>query len=912
MNLRTFCILLLSAALARGAQLPINNGVLQSDLNVAEFSLFSGAYFNFGITPGPTGYGIRDNAGRMEFKHSAGTWTEFGTGEGGGGGVTLPSTSSILKGDGAGGAVAAVSGTDFLAPNGSGVNLTGVEKTANRAAASGYPSLDASTKIPIAQLPTGTSSSSVTIGNDTRLPATVTGIRKGAGAGSADTAATAGTDYLTPSGSGVDLTGVEKTANRAAVSGYASLDSSTKVPVAQLPTGVSGSTVAIGNDTRFPATVTGIRKGAGQGSTDTAAAAGTDYVAPTGSGTGLTGVAKTANNLSDLTDKMVARANIGSASFDGGTDANNTWASTGATSFTEAAALTANRTLALPAASNYNDGAIIRMNDGVTTGNFGRLIKPGGSDWLVANGSTLQAADWITAGYYKPFIGGGRGGKTSSAFFEKRSTPQTGWTVVDNARAILSISKTGDASARVLLDLTNVPTATDITGVSPQEDFVLGVVPETEPIDSNSFLRYIDGSGAQHIETLPQPLPDPTGHAIGEVVQIIDTDTYGTGVLPISGSPAYQVLTDANPVVWNCIANKELQNAFVEIAGNREIQINNASDGYRFNLLVKQGSGGSRLITKLPTGSRVSPQTAGLPVLSTTVGAVDWLQGSYAGPNGWVWNLTKDYVAPTPAACATPCTGDACGDSVGTNLVTQNASNRKYLAANFVADATSVCKVTIGFQNTLAPTYNQRLYIAPDAIRTSGANVSYGATQTAIHMNAAIGSSSDIGQKIVLPGTFGAGPYFVNTVVTTNPADTVLTVRAARGGPATAIAAANTATAQAADIYGVPGASATYINLTATPVTASMTGLSTSSVTDVTFSDVGATGLTIGENYWLVVIAQATFNGSTGGNWTTTDYANFAYDNATATSGFTIRTGTAGTSWASTISQRRLRFSTTN
>ena len=52
----------------------------------------------------------------------------------------------------------------------------------------------------------GTGSLTFAAGNDTRFPAGVTGLRKGAGAGSADTAAVAGTDYLAPGGSGAALT----------------------------------------------------------------------------------------------------------------------------------------------------------------------------------------------------------------------------------------------------------------------------------------------------------------------------------------------------------------------------------------------------------------------------------------------------------------------------------------------------------------------------------------------------------------------------------------------------------------------------------------------------------------------------------------------------------------------------------
>lgn len=51
-------------------------------------------------------------------------------------------------------------------------------------------------------------------------------------------------------------TGSELLANKGAASGYASLDSGTKVPIAQVPTGQTGSTVPLGNDARFSDTRT--------------------------------------------------------------------------------------------------------------------------------------------------------------------------------------------------------------------------------------------------------------------------------------------------------------------------------------------------------------------------------------------------------------------------------------------------------------------------------------------------------------------------------------------------------------------------------------------------------------------------------------------------------------------------------
>lgn len=65
-----------------------------------------------------------------------------------------------------------------------------------------------------------------------------------------------------------------------------------------IATGTTGSTVAIGNDTRFPASVTGLRLGAGAGSADTAATIGSGLqlvggtLSATGTLSGITGLVK--------------------------------------------------------------------------------------------------------------------------------------------------------------------------------------------------------------------------------------------------------------------------------------------------------------------------------------------------------------------------------------------------------------------------------------------------------------------------------------------------------------------------------------------------------------------------------------------------------------------------------------------
>lgn len=104
----------------------------------------------------------------------------------------------------------ATGGSDVLTPAD-----IGAIATSARAAVNGVASLDGTTKVPYAQLPTGTAASTVAAGNDSRI------------------------------------TGAQQTSAKGAANGYASLDASIKVPYAQLPTGTAASTVAAGDDTRL-------------------------------------------------------------------------------------------------------------------------------------------------------------------------------------------------------------------------------------------------------------------------------------------------------------------------------------------------------------------------------------------------------------------------------------------------------------------------------------------------------------------------------------------------------------------------------------------------------------------------------------------------------------------------------------
>lgn len=79
-----------------------------------------------------------------------------GTGITGGGDLSTDRTLTVSYGTTAGTAAA-----------GNDARITGAEQTANKGAVNGYAGLDGTTKVPIAQLPTGTSSTQVALGNHT-------------------------------------------------------------------------------------------------------------------------------------------------------------------------------------------------------------------------------------------------------------------------------------------------------------------------------------------------------------------------------------------------------------------------------------------------------------------------------------------------------------------------------------------------------------------------------------------------------------------------------------------------------------------------------------------------------------------------------------------------------------------------
>jgi len=82
--------------------------------------------------------------------------------------------------------------------------------------------------------------------------------------------------------SAVSASGAEQAANKGQAGGYAGLDGSSKIGIANLPTGTTGTTVAIGNDSRFAGAAAGTANAA-LSATD---ATTTNSRTPTGSPTG--------------------------------------------------------------------------------------------------------------------------------------------------------------------------------------------------------------------------------------------------------------------------------------------------------------------------------------------------------------------------------------------------------------------------------------------------------------------------------------------------------------------------------------------------------------------------------------------------------------------------------------------------
>ncbi len=154
--------------------------------------------------------------------------------------------------------------------------------------------------------------------------------------------------------------------------------------------------------------------------------------------------------------------------------------------------------------------------------------------------------------------------------------------------------------------------------------------------------------------------------------------------------------TSAHTITWPCSTGAPTQTAYATITGNDTLVISGQQPGMRFELMVTQGPGGSKVLT-LPTQSSVEGNGLGLITLSSTAGAVDKLTGTYYGATGlqWAWDAPQlNYTPAVPLSNSTPVDTNGTGASSGTFVGSGNTS--LYVAIKWTPSNASLGRVDLG------------------------------------------------------------------------------------------------------------------------------------------------------------------------------------------------------------------------
>lgn len=133
--------------------------------------------------------------------------------------------------------------------------------TSEKGAANGVAVLDGDSKVPIVEIPVGTTSGTVATGNDARIVGAIQSTEKGAANGVAELDANSlipiaeipvgQTTGTVAAGDDPRITGAIQSTEKGAANGVAELDANSMVPIAEIPVGTTTGTVAAGDDPRI-------------------------------------------------------------------------------------------------------------------------------------------------------------------------------------------------------------------------------------------------------------------------------------------------------------------------------------------------------------------------------------------------------------------------------------------------------------------------------------------------------------------------------------------------------------------------------------------------------------------------------------------------------------------------------------